>query len=88
MLYEMGDGTLLTLVIKTCGKRMQAKEAFVTVVVLASSSLVSDHPSYSQRMHFSEALTFRSIQEQKFVQTVTKGWPFWITGDLAHKPWD
>ena len=26
MLYEMGDGTLLALVIKTCGKRMQAKK--------------------------------------------------------------
>ena len=30
MLYKMGDGMLLALVIKTRGKRMQAKEAFVT----------------------------------------------------------
>jgi hypothetical protein len=30
MLYEVSDGTLLALVIKTCGKGIQAKEAFVT----------------------------------------------------------
>jgi hypothetical protein len=60
MLYECGDGVPLVLVINPCGKRMQTKEAFVTITRKESCP---SHPIRSWTIQVGPALAYCIVHQ-------------------------